>query len=80
MSFFRSLINVLKGFALFYFAFAFLLWYIKGHFGKYFIFFWLNTILSIVIGINHQNKIEQEYDHRTGAEIWEERMHSKDYD
>jgi hypothetical protein len=61
----------LKGVILFYLAFVFLKWYIKGHFGKYFIFFWLNTIITFMMYFNHKNQIEQEYDHRTGAEIWE---------
>ena len=61
----------LKGIILFYLAFVFIKWYVKGHFGKYFIFFWLNTIIALMIGINRRNQIEQEYDHRTGAEVWE---------
>jgi hypothetical protein len=46
-------------------------WYIKGHFGKYFILFWLNTIIAFAMYFNQQKRIEQEYDHRTGAEVWE---------
>jgi hypothetical protein len=61
----------LKGVVLFYLAFVFLKWYIKGHFGKYFIFFWLNTIIALLMFVGHQQQIEQEYDHRTGAEVWE---------
>jgi hypothetical protein len=51
---------------------------VKGHFGKYFILFWLNTIMSIIMYVNHQNKIEEEYDHRTGAEVWEENRRNSD--
>jgi hypothetical protein len=50
---------------------------VKGHFGKYFIFFWLNTIMAFVIYFNRQSKIE-EYDHRTGAEIWDENRRNSD--
>lgn len=54
-------------------AFVFVRWYIKGHFGKWAILFWLNTILAISMFLNHkQNK--PEYDSRTGAEVWEEKM------
>ena len=52
-------------------AVAFIRWYFKGHFGKYFILFWLNTIVAIVMYINHKSN-ETPYDHRTGAEVWEE--------
>jgi hypothetical protein len=69
-----SILRFLEGVALLGLAFVFLRWYVKGHFGKYFILFWLNTILSFIMYFNHQNQIEQEYDHRTGAEIWNE-MH-----
>ena len=70
MKFLENLFNLFKGLALMYLAFVFLAWYIKGHFGKYFIFFWINTSVSFGIYYNHQaNKIP--YDTRTGAEIWE---------
>ncbi len=66
-----KIFRFLEGVVLFYLAFVFIKWYIKGHFGKYFIFFWLNTIISIIMYFNQQKQIEQEYDHRTGAEVWE---------
>jgi hypothetical protein len=72
MNFLKSLFKLIQGFFLFYFAYVFVKWYVKGHFGKYFIFFWLNTIMAFVMFFNHQNKIEEEYDHRTGAEVWEQ--------
>ena len=78
MNFLKSLFKVIQGIFLFYLAYIFIKWYVKGHFGKYFIFFWLYTILSIVMYINHQNKIEEEYDHRTGSEIWEENRRNSD--
>lgn len=68
-----SIFKVLEGVILIYAAFKFLEWYVKGHFGRYFILFWLNTIFSFVIYFNRQSKME-EYDHRTGAEVWNE-MH-----
>ena len=45
-------------------------WYIKGHFGKYFILFWLNTILSIVMYVNHHNNVPVE-DTTPGYVYWE---------
>jgi len=53
-------------------TFVFLRWYIKGHFGKYFIFFWLWTIISIVIYLNNPgyNTNWPQRDNRTGAEVW----------
>ncbi len=78
MNFLKSLFKVIQGFFLFYLAYIFIKWYVKGHFGKYFIFFWLNTIMSIIMYVNHQNKIEVEYDHRTGAEVWEENRRNSD--
>jgi hypothetical protein len=75
MKFLESLFNLFKGIAIIYLAFVFLAWYIKGHFGKYFIFFWINTFLSIAIYYNHQANIKP-YDTRTGAEIWEANQRS----
>jgi hypothetical protein len=77
MNYLKSLFKALQSFFLFYFAYIFLKWYVKGHFGKYFIFFWLNTIMAFVIYFNRQSKIE-EYDHRTGAEIWDENRRNSD--
>jgi hypothetical protein len=67
----KAIFNFISSIIVFTLAFVFLKWYIKGHFGKYFIFFWLNTIIAFATYFNHKNQIEQEYDHRTGAEVWE---------
>lgn len=69
----RGILNLLRGFALFGFAFMFLRWFIKGLFGKYFIIFWLWLILTIVMYHNHQKKLKESYDHRTGAQVWEDK-------
>jgi hypothetical protein len=66
-----SIFRFLEGVVLLGLAFVFLRWYIKGHFGKYFIFFWLNTIMALLMFVGHQQQIEEEYDNRTGAEVWE---------
>lgn len=70
----RTLWNIFSAFAIFALLFAFLRWYIKGHFGKWSIFFWAYTILSIVMYINRpdHNPNWPQHDSRTGAEIWEE--------
>jgi hypothetical protein len=69
----RTIFNFISSIAIFALAFAFLRWYIKGHFGKWAIFFWLYTTFTIIIYINNKNRVVEE-DRRTGAEVWEE-MH-----
>ena len=67
----RGFFRILEGFVLFGLAFIFLRWFIKGLFGRYFIVFWAWLIIAIVMYFNHQNELEESYDHRTGAEVWE---------
>jgi hypothetical protein len=69
----RAILNLLRGFALFGFAFIFLKWFIKGLFGRYFILFWIWLIVAFMMYYNHQKKLETSYDNRTGAEVWEEK-------
>jgi uncharacterized membrane protein len=69
----KGFLRVLEGIALFGFAFLFLRWFIKGLFGKYFILFWLWLFLAIGIYVLNQNRVEESYDHRTGAEVWKEK-------
>ena len=45
----RGIFKFLEGVIVFYLAYVFIKWYIKGHFSKYFIFFWLNTIIAIIM-------------------------------
>lgn len=80
-----SVFRVLTGALLLYYFYLFIVWYIKGHFGKYFIFFWGWTILSAFIFIYEKNKSEREweeyqmkYGNKSGYELWNENM--KDYD
>ena len=51
----KKLGELLGGLIIFYLAYVFLVWYIKGHFRKYFIFFWLNTILAFGMYYDHNN-------------------------
>ena len=44
----REIFRFLEGIVLFYLLFVFLRWYIKGHFGKYFILFWLYTFSGFI--------------------------------
>lgn len=85
----RFIFNLLSVFSILYLIFLFFKWYIKEHFGKNFIVFWICTLLCIYIYINDMQKIKQEqqrykikyeteYDNRSGQEIWTENM--KDYD
>lgn len=73
----KSLWNLLNSIIVFTLAFVFVRWNIKGHFGKYFLLFWLNTIMAIALQVNRVNH-QQPYDHRTGAEVWEE-QYGKSY-
>jgi len=52
----------------------FVKWYVKGHFGKYFIFFWVNTIIAIIMYLSNPGYNENwpQHDNRTGAEVWED--------
>ena len=74
----RAFLNFLSGLFLFYLVYVALKWYIKGHFGKHFIFFWLYSFFAIFMYFKHQQQIKSEYDPRSGQEIWEENM--KNYD
>ena len=67
----RGFFKLLEGFVLFGLAFMFLKWFIKGLFGRYFIIFWVWLFIAIGMYISNKNKAENEYDHRTGAEVWE---------
>ncbi len=58
---------------LIYFAFVFLIWYIKGHFNKkWFWIFWLNTIVAIMMCFvyNKPDPERERIDRMTGAEYW----------
>jgi hypothetical protein len=80
MRFLIGLLKVLEGLILFYLLFIFLKWYVKGHFGKYFIFFWAWTIFSFFVYQSESKRINEKYasDPRSGYEIWQENM--KGYD
>jgi hypothetical protein len=73
----KGFFRLLEGVILFGLAFAFIRWFVKGLFGKYFILFWVWLILSIVyywayhdpdIMFNHN---WPQHDDMTGAEAWE---------
>ena len=80
MRFLIGLLKLLEGVILFYLAFMFIKWYIKGHFGKYFILFWAWTIFSIFFNISEMKRLDEKWssDPRSGQEIWTENM--KNYD
>lgn len=70
----KSLLQLFHSIAIVALFVWFIQWYFKGHFGKYAIFFWLYTIISIVFLISrpdHNNNWPQ-HDSRTGAEAWEQ--------
>lgn len=67
----RGILKLLEGLFLFGLVVVFIKWFVKGLFGRYFILFWIWLIAAFVMYFNHKAKVENEYDHRTGAEIWE---------
>ena len=72
MKFLLGLVKLIEGIVLFYLVFVFLKWYIKGHFEKYFILFWICTI--VVIFHQYQYQTYSEYDPRSGYEIFKENI------
>ncbi len=70
-AFFRALFRLLKGIALFALAYVFLRWFIKNLTGKYWPVFWIWLLLALGVVIGSSQKSESEYDHRTGAEVWQ---------
>lgn len=70
----RGLFSFLSGLYLFYLFFLLIGWYVKGHFGKYFILFWAFTIFMTFYYLNYQNQVKTKYDSRSGYEIWNEKM------
>ncbi len=69
----KAIWNFISSILILALAYAFVGWYIKGHFGRYFIFFWLNTILAIVLYVNHQNN-KPKHDPTPGYVYWERNM------
>jgi hypothetical protein len=67
----KGFFRVLEGLYLFSLVFRFFEWFVRGLFGKYFYVFWVWLIIVSAMYFIHQSKIESEYDHRTGAEVWE---------
>jgi len=71
----KAIWNFISAFMIISLFVWFIQWYIKGHFGKYFIFFWLNTIISIVM-YAYQRNHEPEYDSTPGYVYWERNVKS----
>ncbi len=69
----RGLWNIISTLSILMLTYVFLRWYIKGHFGKYFILFWLWTSLSIFTYIHHKNNRPKE-DTTPGYVYWERNM------
>jgi len=76
----RALLHFISGLYLIYLFYLFMVWYIKGHFRKYFIFFWAFTIFMTWYYFDQQKKMQIRYnsDTKSGSEIWAEKM--KNYD
>jgi hypothetical protein len=70
----KTIWNLFSSFVIVGLTIWFIKWYVKGHFGKYAIFFWLYTIIVIVIFLNNPgyNPNWPQHDNRTGSEVWEQ--------
>jgi len=75
--------RVLAGALLLYYFYLFIVWYIKGHFSKYFIFFWAWAILYVIVYFYDANQREknqreywEKYGSKSGAELFEESVRS----
>lgn len=66
----KGIWNIISSILILALTYAFIRWYIKGHFGKYFILFWLNTVLAIAMFINTKSNIPQ-HDPTPGYVYWE---------
>jgi hypothetical protein len=66
----KTLWNIISSIMILALTYAFVRWYIKGHFGKYFIFFWLNTIIAINIYI-YDKATKPKHDPTPGYVYWE---------
>ena len=68
----KAIWNLISSFIVIALFVWFIQWYIKGHFGKYFIFFWLNTIIALIMYLSNPgyNTNWPQRDNRTGAEVW----------
>ena len=66
----KSIWNVFSTISIIALTIVFVKWYVKGHFGKYFIFFWLNTLLSFALFFNRKSNLPQ-HDPTPGYVYWE---------
>lgn len=69
----KSLWKIFEAFIVFALLFVFLRWYIRGHFGKWALFFWIWTIVSIIMFVRQKNRIP-EHDNTPGYVYWERNM------
>lgn len=69
----KALWNLLSSFIIIALFIWFIRWYVKGHFGKYAIFFWSYTILSIILYLNRpdHNPNWPQHDSTPGYVYWE---------
>jgi len=69
----RSILNFIGSIAVIALFIWFIQWYIKGHFGKHAIIFFLVTIASTIIILTapDHNPNWPQHDSRTGAQVWE---------
>jgi hypothetical protein len=71
-----GLFRLLEGIVLFYLLFVFLKWYITGHFGKYFILFWIFTASCFIYYpiAKQQHEAKHVSSSKSGYELFKENM------
>ena len=67
----KAIFNFISSLYTIVLAVWFVQWYVKGHFGKYAILFWLNTIL--VIGMYYNAKANKPKEDTTPGYVYWER-------
>lgn len=66
----RAIFKILEKIIIISLTIWFVRWYIKGHFGKWALFFWLNTIIAVCIYLNAKSNTPKE-DNTPGYVYWE---------
>lgn len=71
----KAIWSLIRNIGIFFLVFFLLRWYIKGHFGKYAIFFWLYSIFCFIMYVHNVNNKPKE-DNTPGYVYWERNVKS----
>lgn len=75
----RLILKIISNITIIALLIWFIQWYVKGHFGKYAIFFWLNTIIAIIMYVTKpdHNPNWPQHDSTPGYVYWERSVGSQ---